>query len=102
MRVDVQGRTALADTAGSTFTKESEVLLAEGKFAQLLARFVEFFPLLFTKGSDKGIYTCCPLACVIASSLRGLIKRWSFAVARFVGVQIATGCLHNAQHGFLI
>ncbi|KAK9798952.1 hypothetical protein WJX73_009042 [Symbiochloris irregularis] len=58
-----QGRTALADTAGSQFTKESEALLAEGRYSELLTHFVGNFQLLFAKGQGKDIECCLNLLC---------------------------------------
>lgn len=54
----LQGRTALADTAGSDFLKSCEQLLAEAQSIQLLERFVGQLPLLFRKSSDKGTAAC--------------------------------------------
>ena len=52
--LDVQERTALADTPGSRFTTKCEGLIAEVSFGELLSDFTEHIDLLFRKVADKG------------------------------------------------
>ncbi len=68
--MNMQERTALADTPGSQFTSKCEALIAEVNFGELLSEFTAHIDLLFKKVTDKGanrvvhiwLCTCCPIA----------------------------------------